>query len=374
MVDALYIHLPFCVRKCLYCDFLSVPFTDDRAEDYTGAVCRELSLKSSLFAPLRTLYIGGGTPTLLGEERLSRLLCCVRDTCRLAPDTEITLEANPGTVSRALLELLHALGVNRLSIGVQSFQNSELSMLGRIHDSAEAEQAIALARRLGFNNISLDLMYGIPGQALETWKATLAQAVRLGAAHISAYELTPEQGTPLTNLLESGKLQLPDEELVLDMYGYAIDFLGRQGYQQYEISNFARPGLECRHNLNYWNRGEYVGVGAGAHSFVGGARCYNSSDLAAYETELRAGRLPQTEEQALTDTEVLREYIFLGLRKSLGIPLSGSVFSPLPLLTASTDLIEAGYLKISAGYLSFTRSGQAVSNMVIARLLNNLNI
>ncbi|MBA4372905.1 MAG: coproporphyrinogen III oxidase [Thermodesulfovibrio sp.] len=374
MTDALYIHLPFCARKCLYCDFLSVPFSAARAEQYVVAVCTELSMKKKLFESLSTLYIGGGTPTLLGLERLVRLFRCLRDTCGLSPDTEITLEANPGTVSSDLLDALRSLGVNRLSIGVQSFQDSELKVLGRIHNSAEAACAIAEASASGFSNISLDLMYGIPGQTMASWKDTLSQAVSLGPTHISAYELTPEKETPLFGMLSSGKLSLPHEDLVLDMYGFAIDFLGEHGYRHYEISNFARPGRECRHNLNYWDRGDYAGVGAGAHSFVNGIRAYNSSDLEHYIEELHFRCLPQKEEQALTRAEASREHIFLGLRKTEGILMTSPVFSVFHLHEAASGLLEKGYLKTCGEYLSLTRRGLVVSNMVIGKLLDNLGL
>lgn len=374
MVHALYIHIPFCTRKCLYCDFLSIPFSEDRAGRYIDAVCTELSLKKNLTRSLTTVYIGGGTPTLLGMDLLSGLFRCLMDTCGLEHTAEITVEANPGTVSRELLGKLRSLGVNRLSVGVQSFQDSELKTLGRIHDAAEAGLAISDARAQGFQNISLDLMYGIPGQTMASWKDTLLRAVHLGPLHISAYELTPEKHTPLFSLLSAGELNLPHEDLVLDMYGFAIDFLGDHGYRHYEISNFAVPGNECRHNLNYWNRGEYVGIGAGAHSFVDGRRSYNSNDIEQYLAELAARRIPKIEEQAISSGEEVKEYIFLRLRKTEGIHMTDLVVAALPLQEAARNLIDQGYLKTCGEYLSLTRQGIIVSNMVIVKLLDALGL
>ncbi|MGC2062080.1 MAG: radical SAM family heme chaperone HemW [Thermodesulfovibrionales bacterium] len=374
MVQALYIHLPFCVRKCLYCDFLSVPFSKDSARRYVDAVCTELSLKEDLTRSLTTLYIGGGTPTLLGIDLLSGLFRCLIDTCGIMHNAEITVEANPGTVSRELLGDLRSLGVNRLSVGVQSFQDSELKTLGRIHDASEARLAISGAKAHGFHNISLDLMYGIPGQTMESWKDTLLRAVHLEPSHISAYELTPEMNTPLFSRLSTGELNLPHEDLVLDMYGFALDFLGAHGYRHYEISNFAYPGNECRHNLNYWDRGEYVGIGAGAHSFVDGHRSFNSSDIEQYSIELNARRIPKIDEQVITSGEATKEYIFLGLRKTEGIQITNPVFSALPLLKAAGSLVEQGYLKTRGDYLSLTRQGIIVSNMVIIKLLDGLGL
>jgi len=374
MIPALYIHIPFCIRKCLYCDFLSVPFSEDGAARYVEAVCTELSLKKDLTRSLETVYIGGGTPTLLGINLLSRLFRGLMDTCSIMQDAEITVEANPGTVSRELLGVLLSLGVNRLSVGVQSFQDSELKTLSRIHDDAAARVAISAAKAAGFHNISIDLMYGIPGQTMKSWKDTLLQAIHAEPSHISAYELTPEKSTPLFDLLSAGKLHLLHEDLVLDMYGFAIDFLGAHGYQHYEISNFASPGNECRHNLNYWDRGEYAGVGAGAHSFVGGRRSYNSSDIGQYATELNARRIPKIEEQAITPEEAAKEYIFLGLRKIEGIQMTNPVFSSFPLHEAARSLIGQGYLKTRGEYLSLTRQGLVVSNMVIVKLLAALGL
>jgi oxygen-independent coproporphyrinogen-3 oxidase len=371
---ALYIHIPFCARKCLYCDFISVPFTEEMAQGYIRALCNELTLRKDLATPLDTVYIGGGTPSLLGAALFSGLFDCISDTCIISSEAEITVEANPGTVDSNTLDVLLSRGANRLSIGVQSFQDSELKTLGRIHTADEAERAIAVVKSSGFINISLDLMYGIPGQSMSSWKDSLAKAVRSAPTHISAYQLTPEKKTPLYGLLSSGRLDLLDEDLIIDMYHYAIDFLGAHGYGHYEVSNFALPGRACRHNLNYWNRGEYAGVGAGAHSFIDSSRFYNTGDVTEYVAELSAGRLPKTQEKTLTAGEAIQECIFLGLRKTTGICLSDLLLSTVDITAASQDLARQGYLNIDDGYLHLTRQGMLVSNMVIVKLLQALNL
>lgn len=351
-----------------------MPHDSGTAERYVGALCRELSLKRGLAGELRTIYIGGGTPSLLTADQIGRLLGCLADNYAVAADAERSIEANPGTVDRQALEAIALLGIRRISIGVQSFRDEELKLLGRIHSAEEAVTAIKEAGESGFDSISLDLMYGIPGQTITAWKDTLTRAVSLGTDHISTYELTPEKATPLSGFLSTGNLRLPDEEAVLDMYNLAIDVLGAKGYRHYEISNFARPGHESRHNLNYWNRGEYLGIGAGAHSFTGNRRSDNTGDIAGYTEALAGGTLPDHADEPVTSEEALREYIFLGLRKTEGICLADSALSGIDLKTASQDLTETGYLLLDGDRLSLTRKGLVVSNTVIVDLLTALGL
>ncbi|OGW76203.1 MAG: hypothetical protein A3J81_03000, partial [Nitrospirae bacterium RIFOXYB2_FULL_43_5] len=259
MPESLYIHIPFCIKKCLYCDFLSVTYNEALARAYTDALCKELVLKKDVAGELKTIYIGGGTPTILPDECFRQLFTCLQNNYSLSPSPKITVEANPGTVDESKIKMLLSLGVNRISIGVQSFNDDELKTLGRIHTSNEALKAIEAIKNSGINNFSIDLIYGIPGQTMKTWEETLSKtaAFTISPAHISSYELTPEKDTPLYGLIESGKIKIPDEELVLEMYGSAIDYLRNKGYEHYEISNFALPRFRCLHNLNYWDRGEY---------------------------------------------------------------------------------------------------------------------
>ena len=271
----IYIHVPICVQKCPYCDFYSVATGDFDAaplyDDYTNAVITGLAETASINSSLRvdTIYFGGGTPTLLGGERLSSILKYVRKCFDVDPRAEVTLEANPGTLRESDAMLLVKSGFNRISIGVQSFSNLELSRLGRIHSAETAAQAIKLAKRAGFSNISIDLMYGTPGQSMTTWGKTLTLAVAAGVQHISLYSLTIEEGTPYGIVTPPN---IPDDDQAADMYLNAVKYLESNGFRQYEISNFSLPGRECRHNLKYWRCQEYLGYGPGAHSYSKDAR------------------------------------------------------------------------------------------------------
>ena len=374
MAEYLYIHIPFCLRKCIYCDFLSVPYADDLADRYIDSLCRELSLRKDSAGLLKTVYIGGGTPSVLPARSLGRLFDCLGKCFSFSDDTEITLEANPGTLDEEKIAAVRSSGVTRISIGVQSFHDGELKTLGRIHSSRDAIHAAALLRKAGLENYSIDLMYGIPGQTRETWEQTLSHARGLSPRHISAYELTPEKKTPLHNIIRSGGMHIPEEGLVLEMYDYAIDHLAASGYEQYEISNFSLPGSQCRHNLNYWNRGEYLGAGAGAHSFKGGVRSSNVEDIREYCDCADRGGIPSVEILRIGALEAAREFIFLGLRKTGGIDISDAKALGLDIVRAGSLLLQEGYLMTGGGHLSLTRKGMPVSNAVIVKLFEELNL
>ena len=374
MADSLYIHIPFCVKKCVYCDFFSVSYDESTVKKYVDALCKELSLKKHSVGTLKTVYFGGGTPTLLPAECFTILFDCLRDNFPISPDAEITVEANPGTVDEAKIETLLSLGVNRLSVGVQSFKDTELATLGRIHSSDEAMKSIVSIKKVGLKNFSIDLMYGIPGQTMESWRQSLIQAVELSPTHISAYELTPEENTPLYPLIKARKVTMPDEELILEMYNHTIDYLNSNKYEHYEISNFALPGCRCKHNLNYWNRGEYTGIGAGAHSFAKETRSKNIADINIYIENLNNGKLPESESSVVSPEEILKEFIFLGLRKTEGINLRQAEGQGLSLLDAAEELLNEGYLKVTGDYLALTRKGIVVSNTIIVRLFEKLGL
>jgi len=374
MAESLYIHIPFCIRKCIYCDFTSIPYDPELAKKYGDALCTELRLNRDFAGELKTIYIGGGTPSLMPEDFFESIFCCIRDVFTISPSAEITIEANPGAISGSKIGTLLSLGVNRASIGVQSLHDGELATLGRVHTSVEAERSVMAMKDFGLDNISVDLMYGIPGQTPETWSETLNRTAGLAPSHISAYELTPEKKTPLAGLLKTGRLILPDEGLVLEMYDHAIDFLSLKGYEHYEISNFARPGLECRHNMNYWNRGEYIAAGAGAHSFLRGVRAKNTSDVRAYIERLEAGIPPVIESTLVTPREGMREFIFLGLRKREGIGLKDGEIGGTCIAAAAGDLIERGYLEILNDRLRLTRKGIILSNSVLVSLFEQLHL
>ena len=405
--DFLYIHIPFCLKKCMYCDFLSVPYNESLADAYISALCRELHLKNHLILRLQTIFIGGGTPSLLSEDSLNRLFKCLRTNFIFSDNIEITVEANPATLSKSKIDLLLSSGVNRLSIGVQSFNDTELKTLGRMHSSGEAFDSIDLIIKTGLKNISLDLMYGVPGQTMKTWQESASKAVGLSPSHISAYELTLEKDTPLYELTNtskknppsprptlptgrqagqagpfikggtggfSSKIIMPDEGLVLALYDYAIDYFSSCGYEHYEISNFALPGSRCRHNLNYWNRGQYIGAGAGAHSFINGVRSKNTDDINRYIEILNHGTIPEVESSLVTSEEALKEFIFLGLRKTEGISIAESENFGLDITGACKDMLDDGYFEIQGDFLRLTRKGLPVSNAIIVKLFERLGL
>ncbi|MHB8880775.1 MAG: radical SAM family heme chaperone HemW [Thermodesulfovibrionales bacterium] len=374
MPDFLYIHIPFCARKCLYCDFLSVPFDRELAARYVRALCTELMLRKEEAGPLRSVYIGGGTPTSLPEDALEMLFTALREQYAFSDDAEITVEANPGSVDTSKFRLLADLGVNRISIGIQSFNDDELRTLRRIHSSEEAVLAVETAKKAGIRNISVDLMYGIPGQTPSSFRRSLSTACSLSPVHISTYELTPEERTPLFRELRSGKLLLPEEEEIIGMYTGAIEYLTLQGFSHYEISNFAIPGYESRHNLNYWDRGEYLGAGAGAHCFSGGSRAKNTSDINRYIDDLEQSILPQEDPVVVSPEEALEEFIFLGLRKTKGINISGAEALGMDIVRSSGELIEQGYLETDSRFIRLTQKGLVLSNMVIVRLMKELGL
>jgi oxygen-independent coproporphyrinogen-3 oxidase len=381
MPDYLYIHIPFCIEKCLYCDFFSVPYNAQLTENYTDALCKELSLKKDLAQSLKAIYIGGGTPSLLPDECFTKLFQCLRNNYHFSTDIEITVETNPGTLDKPKVNTLISTGVNRLSVGVQSFHDNELLFLGRIHNAEEAFRSIDLIIKAGIKNFSIDLMYGIPGQTMDSWKASLAKATELSPSHISTYELTLEENTPLYAIIRSNPIAATDEDLILEMYNHTIDYLAGHGYEHYEISNFALPGFKCFHNLNYWNRGEYIGAGAGAHSFVNGVRTKNIADVNKYIDGLNSGIIHETESLMITPAESLKEIIFLGLRKTEGINAKNIPSSTIgdrealeKLIDKSGELINEGYLELNEDSLRLTRKGIVISNTIIVKLFEKLGL
>lgn len=375
MINSLYIHIPFCMKKCIYCDFFSVPYDDTLALKYITAVVHELEIRKGLASGLKTVYVGGGTPTTIPAPSLIGLLRKIRDTFSVSPDAEITVEVNPGTIDKEKARALSDAGVNRFSVGVQSFNNNELKLLGRIHTLEDALKAVAAIRHAGIRNISIDLIYGIPGQTTDDWSHAVAMAKELSPEHVSAYELTPEKGTPLYELIARGKLKKPDEENIVEMYYHAIDDLARGGYRHYEISNFAKQGFECRHNLTYWNRGEYIGIGAAAHSFIGDRRVKNVSDVGRYVETLQKGDLAVEESVEVSCEEAIRETIFLGLRKTEGLNIRELREDlGIDIVGAASELIDQALFEVEGGRLRLTRKGIVVSNTVITELFQKLTL
>lgn len=318
---SLYIHIPFCVRKCRYCDFYSVEGTE-MAEDFLAGLLREISLQAEDRDPgiFESIFFGGGTPSLLEPEQVERILSSLRSVFRVSRDAEVTLEANPGTLTMEKLRAFRSLGVNRISLGIQSFHEPELRTLGRIHDRAEALRSIACARDAGFDNISLDLMYSVPGQTASSWEDNLRTAVSLAPQHVAAYSLIVEEGTPLACMVGVGKVRTNPVNLEAEMYQRTMEFLGAHGYEHYEVSNYALPGFRCRHNWAYWSHENYLGFGPSAHSFWkesdgrGGRRWRNVADLSTYRDRLENGWLPVESEEDVGPRQMFDERIFLSLR------------------------------------------------------------
>jgi len=317
----LYIHIPFCERKCPYCDFNSYAGQERLFRPLASALVQEIEWVGAVYGypDTVTIYIGGGTPTVLPTELLANVLAACRRAFRIASDAEITCEANPGTVDQSRFSALRRMGVNRLSMGVQSFNDDELRFLGRIHTASEAEAAFAAARQAGFDNINLDLIFGLPGQAETTWMRTLERAILLEPEHLSLYALSVEPGTPLAAWVSSGWVPPPDDDLAADLYELAMDQLEAAGYVQYEISNWARQGgggrlWMCRHNLIYWHNRAWLGFGPGAHSSLGGRRWANVLSPNEYIARIQASRSPVDWHEEIGPRLSMGETMMLGLR------------------------------------------------------------
>ncbi len=320
---SVYIHVPFCVKKCLYCGFFSTTPSPDLVHAYLTGLRKEAEqVKGTLHHnDVRTLYIGGGTPTCLSSDQLGELFRIVRDIVPIGQETEYTVEANPQSLSETVLTLFHEQGVNRISIGVQSLDDGHLKTLGRVHSAADAVGAVGRARRAGFRNISVDLIYGIPGQNEVSWSETIKRTVALEPEHIGVYALSLDEGSAFKRMAEEGTLKAPDDDAAAHLYECAVEYLSRNGYRQYELSNFSHPGFECSHNMNYWERGEYVGLGPGAWSFLAGMRSCNCADIVRYAGRLSGGLSPREQEEVISADEAAREYLLLRLRTSNGVDL-----------------------------------------------------
>lgn len=313
---ALYIHTPFCRQKCLYCDFPSFAKKENLMLEYVTALCKEI--ETIVHKKIKTIFIGGGTPTYLSLECFEMLNRSISKLDK-GSDLEFTVEGNPDSFSREKLEFLKTMGVNRLSIGLQAWQDELLKKLGRVHSLEQFKKAFECAREIGFNNINIDLMFGLPGQKLEDWNNTLQEVMALNPEHISCYSLIVEEGTPFCQLESLGGLNLPDEETEREMYKIAVGTLKQNGYFQYEISNFAKAGCECKHNLTYWNLQNYMGCGSAAHSYVDGLRYRNTEDIEKYIYMLENESSAIVEEHVNSLEDDMEEFMFMGLRKTEGI-------------------------------------------------------
>ena len=376
MKIGLYIHIPFCQQKCLYCDFPSHANLTHLYESYVAALCREISGVGGVLSDciVESIYIGGGTPTILSADSLGKILRKVHTAFSIHPDAEISIEANPGTIDKVKLLALQAGGVNRISFGVQTFSDSLLSAIGRIHSAAQAVESIKMAQEVGFGNINIDLMYGLPGQSIEQLEESILQGAKLNVKHISAYGLKIEEGTAFAALQDEGKLILPDEETDEAMYELTTRLLPQLGFKRYEISNFANNGYECIHNLKYWQYQPYVGVGCAAHSFLNGERLANQSDVLLYISAIESGQLPITVRETPDPETAMAEYIFLALRtvKGLSIELFNQYFDVDfwqqygPIVTG---LIEKKLLAATQNQIYLTPIGMKYGNIVFGAFL-----
>lgn len=319
----LYIHIPFCKSKCFYCDFNSFPGMDSYIESYFKALYKELLIYSrELKNKIGTIFIGGGTPSYVSEGLIAMLLEHITSYYDIADDAEISIETNPGTLSYKKLKAYRSCGINRISIGLQAWQDRILKGLGRIHSNEDFLRNYNDAKKAGFDNINVDLMFGIQGQTLDDWLSTVKNVIALEPAHLSCYSLKVEEGTKYGKMLEEGKLKLVDDEIDRQMYHELINILISNEYKHYEISNFSKEGFQCRHNMVYWNAQNYIGVGAGAHSYIGDTRYGNIESVKEYIDYLNNDRLPRIELENLTEKDKLSEHIILGLRLIEGISIS----------------------------------------------------
>ena len=367
----IYIHIPFCIRKCDYCDFLSGPSGPKEQADYVQALLREIqAVEEGEGRSVSSIFIGGGTPSVLDERLLGDILKEIRNKFKMEEDAEITIEVNPGTANIGKLQAYREMGINRLSIGLQSPQDRELKILGRIHNYEQFLETYQEARTVGFDNINIDLMSAIPDQTYEGWAKNLRTAAELEPEHISAYSLIVEEGTPFA----ARKLNLPDEDTEYNMYEATAQILKEYGFEQYEISNYARKGRECRHNVGYWTRQDYLGFGLGASSLYGKERFANTADMKKYLENSRNPEKIREKEPSLTREDEMAEFMFLGLRMTKGI--SKADFQKCFGCTIESvygEVLEKyesmGLLLEQDGRIFLSREGIHVSNSIMAEFL-----
>lgn len=367
----IYIHIPFCIRKCDYCDFLSGPSGPEEQADYVQALLREIqAVEEGEGRSVSSIFIGGGTPSVLDERLLGDILREIRNRFKMEEDAEITIEVNPGTANIGKLQAYREMGINRLSIGLQSPEDRELKILGRIHNYGQFLETYQEARTVGFDNINIDLMSAIPDQTYEGWVKNLRTVAELEPEHISAYSLIVEEGTPFA----ARKLNLPDEDTEYNMYEATAQILKEYGFEQYEISNYARKGRECRHNVGYWTRQDYLGFGLGASSLYGKERFANTTDMKKYLENSKNPEKIREKEPSLTREDEMAEFMFLGLRMTKGISKADfqrcfgctieSVYGEVLEKYESMELLLE-----KDGRIFLSREGIHVSNSIMAEFL-----
>jgi len=369
---SLYLHIPFCEHKCIYCDFYSIEALDPM-ESFLVALREEIGMYGHYKSSFETIFFGGGTPSLLSPATVRELIGLLRETFDIEKDAEITLETNPGTVDERKLAGYREAGINRLSFGVQSFHDDDLKFLTRIHSSAQAREVIRTAERAGFDNTNLDLIFALPGQTMERWRRNLEDAVELGTKHISAYSLIVEKNTPLHRMVHSGEVATLPIGIEAEMYVMTMEFLAARGFEHYEVSNYAKPGYHSRHNCNYWNHADYLGFGPSAHSYWGGKRWWNFSNIRGYGEKIALREYPVAEKEILTKDQLFDETVMLGLRsggvdmkrlkQEFGVDFAemcGSVLS---------GLFEEKLAKVELQKLRLTDKGFLLCDEITQRLL-----
>ncbi len=372
----LYIHVPFCSSKCNYCDFNSYAGRFDVAESYFEALKREIELyyNTMRYNLVDTIFIGGGTPSSVNQKYIIEVLNLCKIKFNISETCEISIESNPGTLDVEKLNAYRRSGINRISIGLQAYQSKLLKYLGRCHSKEDFIASVELAKKAGFTNINADVIFGIPGQTMEDWAETLKVLVELDITHISAYSLKIEEGTRFGDMLESGELTQVEDELDRNMYHYAIDFLKENGFMQYELSNFAKKGYQCKHNLTYWKCVDYLGLGAGAHSLLEGERFSNKYTMESYISFMEKGLKPVEERYQMEFSDKVSEYMFLGLRLNQGI--NNSEFKKLfgqdmfsMYEESFKELQQNNLIEISGERVSLTRLGLDLANQVFIKFV-----
>ncbi|MBL4951341.1 oxygen-independent coproporphyrinogen III oxidase [Neobacillus sp. YIM B02564] len=376
MMKAAYLHIPFCEHICYYCDFNKVFLKGQPVEEYLQALDEEMNitLQEVPAEKLATIFVGGGTPTSLNEQQLERFCQSINDRLPKAEDSEFTFEANPGDLSKEKLQILKDAGVNRISLGVQTFNDELLTKIGRVHRANDVFYTIETIKTAGFDNISIDLMFSLPTQTLTDFKQTLNAAFSLDLPHYSAYSLMIEPKTVFYNLQRKGKLPTPGEEIEAQMYEILMEEMDKHGLHQYEISNFSKPGFESRHNLTYWNNESYFGFGAGAHSYIEGFRRSNFGPLKKYIESLHNRKLPIFETHRVTRSEQMEEEMFLGLRKTAGVSISKFTekFGQDPrhlFADEIADLTRKQWIEVTADNIYLTKQGRLLGNEVFQMFL-----
>jgi len=373
--SALYIHIPFCDHKCIYCDFYSI-ITEDNILPYLNSLKKEIEYYSDPYSANRvfnSIYFGGGTPSLMQPEYIAEIISTLKSSYNVSDNAEITLETNPGTVNSKKLKSFYNYGINRISIGIQSFNEKELKFLTRIHDNETALKTVHDAAGAGFNNINVDLIFNLPGQTKEIWKSNLSIAVKLPITHISAYSLILERGTILNKMIIDGKVKIRDDDYDAELYEMCLNFLEENNFRQYEVSNFAKEGFECIHNNAYWKYKEYLSFGTSSHSFMDRKRWWNYSSLKRYISEIEITNHAVANFELISKKQMLDEYIMLALRsKGLNVNEFRNMFGDDWLKDKSdylSQLKDRKFILITDDFIRLTKSGYALCDEILSNIL-----